>query len=108
MFNYNEQIKAYEDDCVNLPQVVKDKLREQRDANRDRLKRNRPEKVRVNSGHFVPQGSMAINTTIQADDFNYDIDDGVWFYAEDLKKEDDVAMTSKETQEMGCDALKDS
>ncbi len=108
MYNYNEQIEAYEDDCLNLPGAVKEKLREQRDANRDRLKRNRPDSVRVNGGHFIPQGSMAINTTIQAEDFDYDIDDGVWFYAEDLKKDDGTAMTSKETQEMVRDALKDS
>ena len=32
MFNYNEQVQAYESDCVNLPQAVKDKLRDQREA----------------------------------------------------------------------------
>ena len=42
MFNYNEQIQAYEADCVNLPQAVKDKFRDHREANRNRLKRNRP------------------------------------------------------------------
>src|SRR5881409_2258097 len=100
MYDYNEQIQAYEDECVNLPGAVKEKLREQRDANRERLKRNRPENVRVNGGHFIPQGSMAINTTIQAEDFDYDIDDGVWFYAEDLNKSDGTEMTAKDTQEM--------
>src|SRR5688572_26440097 len=104
MFDYSEQIQAYEEECVNLPSPVKEKLREQRDANRDRLKRNRPEEVRVNGGHFIPQGSMAINTTIQAENFDYDIDDGVWFYAEDLKKKNGTEMTSKETQEMVRDA----
>lgn len=64
MFDYNEQIQAYEDDCVNLPQAVKDKLRDNRDANRDRLRRNRPEGIRVNGDSFIPQGSMAVNTTV--------------------------------------------
>ena len=32
MFDYNEQVQAYETDCVNLPQAVKDKLRDQREA----------------------------------------------------------------------------
>src|SRR5690349_12470599 len=108
MFDYNGQVQAYEEDCVNLPQAVKDKLRDQRQASRDRLKRNRPEGMRLNDDHFIPQGSMAINTTIQAEDFGYDIDDGVWFYAEDLKKKDGTEMTAKETQEMVRDALKDS
>ena len=108
MFDYNAQIQAYEDDCVNLPQPVKDKLRENRDANRNRLKRNRPASLRLNDGHFIPQGSMAINTTVQEEDFDYDIDDGVWFHADDLKKKDGTNYTAKETQEMVRDALQDS
>jgi hypothetical protein len=107
MYDYNERIQAYEEECVNLPGAVKEKLRGQRDANRDRLKRNRPESIRVNGGHFIPQGSMAINTTIQAEDFDYDIDDGVWFYAEDLKKSNGTELAAKEVQEMVRDALKD-
>jgi len=107
MFDYNEQIQAYEDDCVNLPQAVKDKLHGQRDTNRDRLKRNRPDGIRLNDDHFIPQGSMAINTTVQERENAYDIDDGAWFHAEDLKKEDGIGFTAKETQEMVRDALND-
>jgi hypothetical protein len=108
MFDYNEQIEAYEDDCVNLPQALKDKLREHREANRNRLKQNRPKGIRLGDDHFIPQGSMAINTTVQEAENAYDIDDGVWFYLEDLKKEDGTKFTSKETQEMVRDALEDS
>lgn len=107
MYNYNEQIQAYEDDCVNLPQPVKDKLRDHRDANRNRLKKNRPDHIRLNDNHFIPQGSMDINATVQEEDNAYDIDDGVWFHADDLKKKDGSSMTAKETQEMVRDALKD-
>ena len=107
MYDYNEQIQGYEADCVNLPQAVKDKLRDQRDANRNRLKNNRPDYVRVNDKHFIPQGSMAVNTTVQEDDNAYDIDDGVWFHTDDMKKKNGAAMTAKETQEMVRDALQD-
>ena len=107
MFDYNEQVQAYEAECVNLPQAEKDKLRGNRDANRDRLKRNRPESIRVNGDSFIPQGSMAVNTTVQEKVNAYDIDDGVWFHAGDLKKKDGAEMTAKETQEMVRDALKD-
>ena len=107
MFDYNEQIQAYENDSVNLLQAIKDKLRGHRDANRNRLKRNRPDEIRVGDDHFIPQGSMAINTTVQEEENAYDIDDGVWFHAEDLKKEDGTEYTAKETQEMVCDALND-
>ncbi len=107
MFDYNEQIVGYEEDCVNLPQAVKDKLRDHRQANRNRLKRNRPDDIRLCDDHFLPQGSMAINTTIQDKDTAYDIDDGAWFYKEDLKKKDGTGYTARETQEMVRDALKD-
>jgi hypothetical protein len=108
MYNYNEQIQAYESDCVNLPQAIKDKLRDHREANRNRLKQNRPDEIRLGEDHFIPQGSMAINTTVQEAENAYDIDDGVWFHAEDLKKSNGTDLTSKETQEMVRDALEDS
>ncbi len=108
MFNYNEQIEAYEDDCVNLPQAIKDKLRDHREANRNRLKLNRPDGIRLGDDYFIPQGSMAINTTVQEAENAYDIDDGVWLHAADLKKSDGTDLTSKETQEMVRDALEDS
>jgi hypothetical protein len=107
MFDYNEQIQSYEADCVNLPQAVKDKLREQREANRTRLKRNRPDDIRLNDDHFISQGSMAIGTTVQEEKNAYDIDDGVWFHKDDLKKKDGTAYTARETQEMVRDAVKD-
>jgi hypothetical protein len=108
MFNYNEQVQAFESDCVNLPQAIKDKLRDHREANRNRLKQNRPDEIRLGDDHFIPQGSMAINTTVQEAENAYDIDDGVWFHAEDLKKSNGTDLTSKETQEMVRDALEDS
>jgi hypothetical protein len=108
MYNYNEQIQAYEADCVNLPQAIKDKLRDQREANRNRLKRNRPSNMCLNDDHFIPQGSMAIGTTVQEKDNAYDIDDGVWFHADELKKEDGMPYTALEAQELVRDALTDS
>lgn len=107
MINYNEQVQAYEAECVNLPQAVKDKLRDNREANRNRLKRNRPDVIRLNDDHFIPQGSMAIGTTVQEENYAYDIDDGAWFHAEDLKKKDGTEFTAKDAQEMVRDALKD-
>lgn len=107
MFNYNEQIQAYESDCVNLPQPVKDKLRDHREANRNRLKRNRPDHIRLNDDHFIPQGSMAVGLTVQEENNAYDIDDGVWFHKDDLTKEDGTQLTAREIQQMVCDALKD-
>lgn len=107
MFDYNERIQTYETDLVNLTQAIKDNLRDHREANRKRLKNNLPNNIRINDGHFIPQGSMAIQTTVQEKGNSYDIDDGVWFYAEDLKKEDRTDKTVRETQEMVRNALED-
>src|SRR5260370_224576 len=86
MYKYHDQIAAYEAAKVNLPDSVRDDLYAKRKANRDRLKNNRPENIGVNDAHFLPQGSMAIRTTVQEKDNDYDIDDGVWFRIEDLFK----------------------
>ncbi len=107
MFDYNLPLQAYEADCVNLPQPIKDKLRGHRDANRNRLKSRRPESIRLNDDHFLPQGSMAIGTTVQEKNNAYDIDDGVWFHKDDLKKKDGTEFTARQTQEMVRDALQD-
>ena len=111
MYNYHDQIAAYEAAKVNLSDSVRDDLYAKRKANRERLKKNRPDKIRVNDSHFIPQGSMAIRTTVQEKDSDYDIDDGVWFYKEDLVTEVlfiPIDMTPREVQEMVRDALKDS
>jgi hypothetical protein len=107
MFNYNEQIQAYESQMVSLPQAKRDQLRARRDANRNRLKQNRPEGIRLNDDHFIPQGSMAIQTTVQEKDDAYDIDDGVWFHADDLGNGDGEPKTARQVQEMVRDALQD-
>jgi hypothetical protein len=110
MYNYHDPLAAYEAAKVNLPDSVRDDLYIKRKANRERLKKNRPEHIRVNDSHFIPQGSMAIRTTVQEDGCNYDIDDGVWFYKEDLVRKVGsawVEMTALEVQEMVRDALKD-
>jgi len=107
MFDYSLALQAYEADCVNLPQPIKDKLRVHRDANRNRLKAKRPEGIRLNDDHFLPQGSMAIGTTVQEKNNAYDIDDGVWFHKDDLKKADGTEFTARQIQDMVRDALQD-
>lgn len=110
MYPYHDPIAAYEAEKVNLSDSLRDDLYAKRAANRERLKNNLPKHIRINDSHFIPQGSMAIRTTVQEKDCDYDIDDGVWFYKEDLVKRGQnvqVEMTAKETQEMVRDALKD-
>ena len=111
MYNYHDQIAAYEAEKVKLPDSVREDLYAKRKANRERLKKNLPTQIRINDDHFIPQGSMAIRTTVQEKDNDYDIDDGVWFYKEDLVKllgSVTVEMTALEVQEMVRDALQDA
>lgn len=105
--DYHRQIQAYEAEKVNLSDAVRDDLYAKREANRNRLKANLPERVKIRS--FIPQGSMAIRTTVQEEDCDYDIDDGVSFLAESLKGEilGILDMSASEVQEMVRDALKD-
>ena len=62
---------------------MREDLYRKREANRNRLKQNLPERVKIKD--FIAQGSMAIRTTIQEEGGDYDIDDGVSFYSESLK-----------------------
>ncbi|MBL9169921.1 MAG: hypothetical protein JNN07_19450, partial [Verrucomicrobiales bacterium] len=101
--NYHRQIQAYESEKVNLSDKVREDLYSKRDTNRNRLKANLPERVKISS--FISQGSMAIRTTVQEENQDYDIDDGVSFHAETLTLEK-ADMTARETQEMVRDALK--
>jgi len=106
MFSYNKQIQAYENEKVKLPKSKKDELYKCRTANRNRLIENLPEEINIADSHFIPQGSMAIDTTIQEENDNYDIDDGVWFYQEDLINESSGSSKSvNEVKKMIKDAV---
>jgi len=105
--SYHEAIQAYEAAKVNLSDVVRDDLYKKREANRNRLKENLPKRFRVKE--FIAQGSMAIRTTVQEEDGDYDIDDGVVFFADDLV---DwllrlIPLFARDAQEIVRDALKD-
>ena len=105
--NYHEAIQAYDTEKVNLPESIREDLYQKREANRNRLKANLPERIKIKD--FIAQGSMAIRTTIQEEGGDYDIDDGVSFYADSLKGPilGIFDMDSGEVREMVCDALKD-
>jgi hypothetical protein len=105
--SYHTVIQAYEAAKVNLSDAVREELYRKREANRSRLKANLPERVKIKD--FIAQGSMAIRTTIQEEACDYDIDDGISFYAETLKGPylGIFKMDSNEVREMVCDALKD-
>lgn len=104
--NYHAAIQAYEAAKVNLSDALREDLYRKREANRGRLKENLPKRVKIKD--FIAQGSMAIRTTIQEEGGDYDIDDGITFYAETLKGAiiGLFDMGSDEVRDMVRDALK--
>lgn len=103
----SEDIRGYHDDEVKLSGETRKKLREHRNANRDRLKENLKDDEKPSPLRFQKQGSYAMRTTIQHPANDYDIDDGVVFAKADLKGARGAEMTPLDVRKMICDALKD-
>lgn len=107
MFDCSTEIRQFHNDEVNLPEVLRTKLRDHRNANRDRLRSGLQGNADPEPTRFVTQGSYAMKTTIQEPDNDFDIDDGVVFYREDLKSKQGVDKSPLDARKMVCDALKD-
>lgn len=105
--NCSDDIRSYHDDDVKLSGDTRKKLREHRNANRDRLKENLKEKKKPSPLRFQKQGSYAMRTTIQHPANDYDIDDGSVFAKADLKGERGAEMTALDVRKMVCKALED-
>lgn len=85
MYNCHDDIIAYHNSKVTLPEAERTEMRDRRNTNRQRLKDGLKR-----DGEPVPigchsQGSYAMRTMVQHPAKDYDIDDGVYFRKEDLK-----------------------
>lgn len=107
MYNCADDVVSYHNDEVTLPQPERTNMRDRRNANRDRLKKNLKESGKPLPVKFIKQGSYAMLTMVQDPDKDYDIDDGVYFAEADLKKADGTPMTPYEVREMVKEALYD-
>jgi len=107
MFDCAKDVLSYHDDEVTLPRAEQKNMRERRDANRKRLKDGLKKAGRPATIDFETQGSYAMRTMIQLPGKNWDIDDGVYFDAADLKGEQGGDMTALEARQMVRDALDD-
>ena len=97
MSEIHEKITSFHNEKVTLPREEQDKMRRQRNVNRERLNNSDPKPDRVKS-----QGSYAMHTMVQQPDNDYDIDDGVYFEKENIEDH-----TPKSIKKNVCDALKD-
>jgi hypothetical protein len=107
MSNCSDDVLAFHNDEVTLPQGQRTAMRNHRDANRERLKSRLKSDGKPTPYEFIKQGSYAMLTMVQDPDNDYDIDDGVYFTQASLKHGDGREMSPSEVKQMVCKALAD-
>ena len=107
MHNCHDDLVAYHDDKVTLPQKERSAMRKRRNANRDRLKKGLKEGKKPAAKEFASQGSYAMKNMTQHLNNKYDIDDGVYFDKDDLIGPRGGDMSPLDAREMVRDAVDD-
>lgn len=107
MYNCHDDILAYHDEKVTLPKVERDEMRDRRNTNRQRLKDGLKRDGEPTPTGFQSQGSYAHRTMVQHNEKDYDIDDGVYFWKDDLKGPNGGDKTAGQAKEMVRKALHD-
>ena len=107
MRNCNDDLLNYQREKVQLTSSQRAQLRDRRDANRDRIRDGLKKAELPQPKRFVPQGSDAMQTTIQEPKSDYDIDDGVVFSAESLQGSRRADKTALDARQMIRDVVDD-
>ena len=107
MFDCSDDVTAYHNQKVTLPQPDRTAMRDRRNANRDRLRDGLEKAQQPQPFAFHKQGSYAMLTMVQHDDNAYDIDDGVYFTKEDLDGSRGGEMSAVDARKMVRDAVDD-
>ena len=107
MKNCHEDLLAFHNEDVTLPQKERAEMRERRDANRRRLKRGLERDDAPKPVDYRSQGSYAMRTMVQQPDKDYDVDDGVYFDIEKLRGPQGGDMSASAAREMVRKALHD-
>ena len=107
MSNCRDDMIAYHDSKVTLPDAERTEMRDRRNTNRQRLKDGlkRDGKPAPIGSHS--QGSYAMRTMVQHPKKDYDIDDGVYFRKEDLVGPRGGDRSAADAKEMVRNALHD-
>lgn len=105
MKDCSKEIIKFHNEEVTLPEAQQSEMRRRRNANRKRLKdglanQEKPKPIGCNS-----QGSYSMKTMVQDSQKDFDIDDGVYFYKEDLVGRNGAEMSSLQVRKMVCEAL---
>lgn len=107
MHDCHDDVLAYHDDEVTLPQKERTAMKDRRNANRERLKKGLKEGKKPSVKEFASQGSYAMKNMTQHPDNDWDIDDGVYFDKADLVGPRGGAMSPLEARQMVRDAVDD-
>jgi hypothetical protein len=103
--NSDDDIREYHNDEVNIDSATRTKMRDNRNANRDRLRRGLQKQGDPIPNEHIIQGSYAMKTMVQHKDNDYDIDDGAAFNTDKFIKANGTPKTPAEAKKMVRDAL---
>ena len=107
MIDCGADVKAFHDEKVTLPGSERDKMRERRNSNRNRLKRNLEKDEKPTPYEHVSQGSYRLKTMLRDENNDYDIDDGAYFKKGVLVGDRGAEMSSLDARKMVRDAMDD-
>lgn len=107
MYNCHDYILAYHDENVTLPESEQREMRDRRNTNRQRSTNGLHRDERPEPIGYQSQGSYAHRTMVQHKDKDYDIDDGVYFWKDDLKGPNGGGKSPGQAKEMVRKALHD-
>ena len=105
MKDCSKDILKYHGEKVTLSQTIQSNLRDNRNANRDRIKRGLTKLEKPQPDDFIIQGSYAMKTMKQHPKNDYDIDDGASFAAAKLQNKDGSSLSPFEARTLVKDAL---
>lgn len=108
MYNCHKDILAYHNEEVTLSKTEQDEMRDRRDTNRQRLKDGLERDKETAPSEFQSQGSYAHHTMVQQPNKDYDIDDGVYFWQDDLEGPNGGDKTPLDAKKMIQKALDDA
>ena len=107
MFDCNSDLRTFHDEKVTLNSTQQSEMRDRRDTNRNRLNRGLRENNDPVPHSHQAQGSYAMHTMVQDDNYDYDIDDGAIFLKEDLVGSQGADKTALDARKMVCSGLDD-
>ena len=108
MFDCDSDLSSFHNNEVTLNSTQQSEMRECRNANRTRLKKGLDANEDPSPDSHQAQGSYAMHTMVQDENYDYDIDDGVIFLKQDFVSSQGTDKTALDARKMVRSALDDS